>query len=125
MAQTFNPSLVLITGATGHVGFRTLIHALSAGYSVRAAVRSQAKAITLLSHHQIRSLNPGLRLTFAIVPDLSTLDAYEEAVRGVGYVIHIASPLISGCKVPISGYEAFFVEPGPYGGSLLQAPSPR
>jgi hypothetical protein len=29
-------NLVLITSATGHVGFRTLVDALKAGYSVRA-----------------------------------------------------------------------------------------
>ena len=44
--------LVLITGVTGHVGFRVLIFALEAGYRVRAAVRNQGKADTILAHHR-------------------------------------------------------------------------
>jgi nucleoside-diphosphate-sugar epimerase len=35
-------SPVLITGATGHIGFKTLV-TLQASYSVRAAVQSEAK----------------------------------------------------------------------------------
>jgi uncharacterized protein YbjT (DUF2867 family) len=35
--------LVLITGGTGFIGFKIIVTALQAGYSVRAAVRSDAK----------------------------------------------------------------------------------
>jgi NADP-dependent 3-hydroxy acid dehydrogenase YdfG len=35
-------SLVIITGATGHVGYRTLIETLKASYQIRAAVRNEA-----------------------------------------------------------------------------------
>ncbi|KJZ70007.1 hypothetical protein HIM_10588 [Hirsutella minnesotensis 3608] len=34
--------LVLLTGATGMIGFKTLAVLLEAGYQVRAAVRNQA-----------------------------------------------------------------------------------
>jgi len=104
-------SLVLITGATGHVGFRVLVHALSVGYSVRAAVRSSEKAKTIRSHPLIKGLNPGSRLTFIIVPDLCEPNAYDEAVHGVGYVIHIASPLMSNRIPPPDDQDAFFIKP--------------
>ncbi|KAI9858731.1 MAG: hypothetical protein M1813_007363 [Trichoglossum hirsutum] len=103
-------NLVLITGTTGHLGFRTLIHALSAGYNVRAAVRSQAKANAIISHPQIQFLNPGSRLTFVIVPDLTAPNAYDEAVQDVSYIIHIASPL-AGRNVPASQRGAHFILP--------------
>jgi nucleoside-diphosphate-sugar epimerase len=104
-------NLVLITGVTGHVGFRTLIQALQAGYWVRAAVRSHSKAQTILSHPKIQSLNAGLRLTFAIVPDLACLSAYDEAVEGVRYIIHIASPLMMGKLPPGKDEHAYFIRP--------------
>ncbi|KAI9768499.1 MAG: hypothetical protein M1840_004909 [Geoglossum simile] len=108
-----NPAstLVLITGATGHVGFRTLIHALSAGYTVRAAVRSQTKANTILSHPHIQSLNPGSRLTFAIVPDIVAPFAYDKATTGVHYIIHIASPLTANYEVALIDQDAHYIQP--------------
>lgn len=111
MAYPHASSLVLITGATGHVGFRVLVHALSAGYFIRAAVRSSEKAKTVRSHPLIKALNPGLRLTFVIVPDLCKRSAYDEAARGVDYVIHIASPLMSNQIPPPDDQDAFFIKP--------------
>ena len=111
MKENSASSLLLITGATGHVGFRTLIYALSAGYTVRAAVRSQAKASTILSHPLIQSLNPGSRLTFVIVPDIVAPFAYDKAARGVNYVIHIASPLTANYEVPLNEQDAHYIQP--------------
>jgi nucleoside-diphosphate-sugar epimerase len=104
-------NLVLITGVTGHVGFRTLIQALQAGYWVRAAVRSHSKAQAILSHPKIQALNAGQRLTFTIVPDLACLSAYDEAVEGVRYIIHIASPLMMGKLPPGKDEHAYFIRP--------------
>lgn len=86
--------LVFITGATGHIGFKTLVDTLKAGYSVRAAIRSEAKKEQILSAKSIQALNPGSRLTFVIVPDLTVDRAYDEAVRGATYIIHLASPIV-------------------------------
>jgi nucleoside-diphosphate-sugar epimerase len=88
--------LVFITGATGHVGYRVLVEALSAGYSVRAAVRSQAKADSILNAPSVKALNPGSKLTFATIPDMLAKGAYDEAVKGVKYIIHLSSPITSG-----------------------------
>ncbi|KAJ5467714.1 hypothetical protein N7475_005466 [Penicillium sp. IBT 31633x] len=38
--MSYNKKLVLLTGATGFIGFQTLIDALKAGFRVRCAVRS-------------------------------------------------------------------------------------
>ncbi|TKA67543.1 hypothetical protein B0A49_07626 [Cryomyces minteri] len=101
--QTFDSvsgDVVLITGATGHIGFIVLQLALKAGYSVRAAVRSQEKADSLSSSPLIKALEPASRLSFVIVPDLSAPSAYDEAAQGAKYVIHLASP------IPMKGYTA-------------------
>ena len=87
--------LILITGATGHLGFRTLVLALEAGYSVRAAVRSQAKAKEILAAPSIKTLDPGPKLDFVYVPDIVADGAYDDALSGVKAIIHIASPLSS------------------------------
>jgi len=114
---------LLITGATGHVGFRTLIHALTAGYTVRAAVRSQAKANIITSHPQIQALNVGSRLSFIIVPEITYPYAYDEAARGVKYVIHIASPLMTGGdEIPLNEHDSHFIQPAVLGTlSMLEA----
>jgi nucleoside-diphosphate-sugar epimerase len=106
-------ALVLITGATGHVGFRTLIHTLQAGYTVRCAVRSQSKANLISSHPLIQALNPhGTRLSFTIVPDLATPNSYDEAAEGVSYIIHIASPMTcTSVEIALNEQDAHFVQP--------------
>ena len=51
--------LVLITGGTGHIGFKVIVDALEAGYSVRAAIRDSSKEETILSAKPIKTINPG------------------------------------------------------------------
>lgn len=87
--------LVLITGATGHVGYAVLLHALKAGYSVRAALRSLTKLYSITSSAPIKALNlEAGRLTFIEVPDITAEGAYDKAIKDCGAVIHVASPLI-------------------------------
>ncbi len=86
-------NLLLITGASGHMGYRAVINALEAGYNVRAAVRSHAKAETILTAASTKALAPGKRLQIVFVPDIIADGAYDEAVRDVGYILHIASPI--------------------------------
>ncbi|KAK9430747.1 hypothetical protein V1505DRAFT_370126 [Lipomyces doorenjongii] len=88
--------LVLITGASGHLGFRVLVLALEAGYNARVAVRSQAKANDIIAAPSIKARNSGSNVTFTIVPDILADGAYDAAVKGVEYIIHCASPLTSG-----------------------------
>ncbi len=104
-------TLVLITGATGHVGSAVLLHALQAGYNVRAAVRSPAKAAAILARPQIQQLNPGARLQFVVVPDITAVDAFDAAAAGATHVIHIASPLATGSGVAPSQHDEYFIRP--------------
>ena len=109
-------SLVLITGSTGHLGFRTLLDALKAGYTVRAAVRSEARAQTILNNPVFKAANfPSSQLSFVIVPDLAAPHAYDEAVKGVDYIIHIASPITNNKDKTQAEYVKFFIEPAHLG----------
>jgi nucleoside-diphosphate-sugar epimerase len=114
--------LILITGGTGLIGIKTIHHALKAGYSVRAAVRSQDKASAVLATPTVKSINPGPRLTFAIVADILANNAYDEAVKGVKYVIHVASPVVKGDGFTPEQYETDLVAPALKGTvSILEA----
>lgn len=83
--------LVLLTGGTGHLGYRTLVETLSQGYSVRAAVRNEGGVAKIKA---AKSIQPYLAyLSFVIVPDIEQENAYNDAVKGVDYIIHLASPI--------------------------------
>ncbi|PHH93290.1 hypothetical protein CDD83_7989 [Cordyceps sp. RAO-2017] len=76
--------IVLLTGATGTIGFKTLVLLLEAGYTVRAATRNQA------GFDKISSLSPIAKhksqLSSFIVPDITIPGAFDEAVKGVTYI---------------------------------------
>jgi nucleoside-diphosphate-sugar epimerase len=101
---------VLITGATGHVGFHVLTRALDAGYRVRAAVRNTEKSETLARALASKIGQDDSRLTYAIVPDLTAPGAYDEAVKDVQYIIHVASPTPSPNISP-DQYEEALIDP--------------
>lgn len=107
--------LIFMTGATGHVGFRALVLALKAGYTVRAAVRSQAKADTLTTHPEILALNLPSRLSTVLVPDMTVPGAYDDAVNGAKYIIHIASPLATGTLTTQDEYSTQLINPAVQG----------
>lgn len=96
--------LVLVTGGSGHLGFRVIISALDAGYKVRAAVRSEFKADLIKAAPSVQAHLD--KLTFVIVPDILADGAYDEAVKGVSYILHSASPI----AFPVSIYLFSFPE---------------
>ncbi|KAA8915060.1 putative cinnamoyl-CoA reductase [Sphaerosporella brunnea] len=81
---------VLLTGASGFVAGHILNELLEAGYKVKCTVRDSQKFDT------IRNLRPLYRnaLDYAIVPDVASEGAFNEAVQGVKAVVHTASPFI-------------------------------
>jgi nucleoside-diphosphate-sugar epimerase len=93
------PPLVFITGATGHIGFRILVHSLEAGYRVRIASRSITSAKRLATLPSIKPFadakttdgNP--IVSFTKIPDFLLPTAFDTALQDVTYVIHAASPL--------------------------------
>jgi uncharacterized protein YbjT (DUF2867 family) len=81
----------LITGATGHVGFRTLVFLLREGYRARIVHRRPEQSALLKS---TTSLKPFIdELEFVQVKDFLVTGAFDEAVREVDFVIHVASPV--------------------------------
>jgi len=84
--------LILLTGATGLVGFAVLRAALEKGYKIRAAVRSEEKAEIVRSNPTLKGFDEN-QLSFAIVPDILPEGAFDSAAQGVRYILHVASPV--------------------------------
>lgn len=103
-------SLVLITGATGYLGFKVLRTALEAGHRVRAAVHSEQKATALKFSHVFQTTPGFSNLSFIIVPDFLTPGAFDEAAKDSKYIIHVASPRIT-TPPESDDYEAHFIQP--------------
>ncbi|KAI1636892.1 putative cinnamoyl-CoA reductase [Biscogniauxia mediterranea] len=92
-------TMILITGATGLIGFRILLAALAAGHSVRYTVRSEEKAQVVSSNPAVQKLAPGDRLSSVVIPDFTVDGAFDSALQGVTHIIHAGSP------VPVPTYE--------------------
>ena len=76
---------------TGHIGFRTLVFALHAGYNIRGVVRKQDQDSRIRSQ---KSIKPFLdQLEIIVIPELFVRGAFDDALRGVNLIIHITSPL--------------------------------
>ena len=115
--------LVLLTGATGFIGFRTLVETLKAGYRVRAAVRNEG-GIDKVKGAQ--SIQPYLsQLEFVLVPKIEKEDAYYEAVKGVDLVIHLSSPTTTFETLPSENeFDEALIQPAVRGTlNLIQAVS--
>jgi nucleoside-diphosphate-sugar epimerase len=78
-----NP-LVLITGVTGFLAQHVVAATLQAGYRVRGTIRDGSKSGALLQRHPHN-------FETTVVADVATSDL-KEAVKGVTYVLHTASP---------------------------------
>lgn len=83
--------LALVTGANGFIGARTVEAYLLAGYSVRAAVRTQRSADELTA--ALPSQAASGQLSTAIVPDITVPGAFDEALKGVTSIAHLATPV--------------------------------
>ncbi|MEU3854044.1 NAD-dependent epimerase/dehydratase family protein [Streptomyces sp. NPDC029554] len=82
---------VLVTGGTGYIAGWCITELLKRGYDVRTTVRS-AKREQVVTDAVASEVDPAGRLTFATA-DLTADAGWEEAMHGVSYVLHVASPL--------------------------------
>lgn len=82
---------VLLTGATGFVGSSILRRLLIDGYRVHAVVRKTSNAAA--TKRIAQDVGKADHLSFAAVPDFGSPDAFDNAVQGVKYIIHTASPV--------------------------------
>ena len=78
---------VLVTGATGFIGAHVVDELLRRGLRVRGTARSEAKANEML---RARPQYAG-KLDFALVEDLTVPGGFDDAVKGVDAIIHVAS----------------------------------
>ncbi|KAF5010722.1 hypothetical protein FDECE_3133 [Fusarium decemcellulare] len=95
--------LVFITGATGFIGAHIATNALKAGYRVRLSVRRTEQIQKLKQFFSDFSD----QLDFILVPDFTKPNAFVEAVRGVHFVIHVASPMLGQG----SDFKRDFIDP--------------
>ncbi|KAF1979156.1 putative 3-beta hydroxysteroid dehydrogenase/isomerase [Bimuria novae-zelandiae CBS 107.79] len=89
--MTSKEEVLLITGPTGFVWFKTLLIALEAGHTVRAVIRRAEQAKKLQTHPKIAPY--ASKVEFAVLPDLTSAGAFDDKLEGVVAVLHIASPL--------------------------------
>lgn len=82
---------VLVTGGTGFLAGWIIRKLLEQGYDVKTTVRSEekAKSITSMLNHE-KVATDSLSFAFA---DLTKADGWDDAMQGVDYVLHVASPL--------------------------------
>jgi dihydroflavonol-4-reductase len=86
---------VLITGGSGFLASHTIAQALAAGYEVRTTLRSLAREAEVRAMVEAGGQPADARLSFTVA-DLSADTGWPEAVRGVSFVLHLASPFPAG-----------------------------
>jgi len=86
---------VLVTGGSGFVGSYCVAQLLAAGYQVRATLRSLNREPEVRAMLQTAGVDPANRLSF-VAADLENDDGWPAAVAGCDYVLHVASPFLSG-----------------------------
>jgi hypothetical protein len=64
------------------------VYALLHGYRVRCIVRREDAIITIKSEHSLQQYAD--QLEYTVVPDNTIPDAYDTAIKGARYVVHIA-----------------------------------
>ena len=85
---------VLVTGATGFLASHLILQLIERGYGVRGTVRSLEKGDGLQQALSDYADKP-ISIDF-VLADLNSDDGWAEAVEGVAFVQHVASPFPSG-----------------------------
>ena len=84
-------SSVLVTGGSGFIGSHTIVQLLAAGHQVRTTVRNLAREPEVRELVRVGGGDPDERLT-VVAADLERDAGWPQAVAGIDYVLHIASP---------------------------------
>lgn len=82
---------VLVTGGSGFIGSHCILQLLAAGHTVRTTVRNLKREGDVRALLKVGGMDAGARLSF-IAADLEHDAGWSEAVAGVRYVLHVASP---------------------------------
>ncbi|KUJ16771.1 NAD(P)-binding protein [Mollisia scopiformis] len=84
-----NGSLVLVTGVNGYIGSHIADQLLEAGYRVRGTTRNLEKVKGLRALWEEK--HGTNKVEFVVVPDMSTPRAFDDAIKGVSGIAHVAS----------------------------------
>ncbi|KAE8389674.1 hypothetical protein BDV23DRAFT_184272 [Aspergillus alliaceus] len=83
---------ILITGINGYLASNTGSAVLKAGHILRGTCRSRERVTALLEGPWKQYAS---QIEIAVVPDITETNAFDEAVKGVSAIIHMAAPVIS------------------------------
>jgi dihydroflavonol-4-reductase len=83
-------STILVTGASGFVALHTIIQTLRQGYKVRATLRTPAREAEI--RESISKFVEAKDSLEFVTADLLTDSGWDEAMRGIEYALHVASP---------------------------------
>src|SRR3984957_13944722 len=88
--------LVLVTGASGYIAGHCILRLLHDDYGVRVTLRSLKRAgeVRQWLTKARGGIDPGDALSF-IEGELTNPNGWDAAMEGVGYVLHVASPIPS------------------------------
>ncbi|KAF9527862.1 hypothetical protein CPB83DRAFT_855320 [Crepidotus variabilis] len=96
MPVAHSGSKVLVSGANGYIAMWVVRTLLEQGYQVRGTVRSKDKGEFLKQYFSQIGLAD--KFEFVIVEDIIKEGAFDEAVKGVDAVEHVASPFTYDIK---------------------------
>jgi nucleoside-diphosphate-sugar epimerase len=86
---------VLVTGGSGFIAGHCILQLLEQGYPVRTTVRSMSRESAVRAVLAEAGLVHPEALSF-VVADLTSDEGWAEAVDGVDFVLHVASPVAPG-----------------------------
>ena len=86
---------VLVTGGSGLIGGHVILELLAQGHLVRATIRSLDREDSVRAWLTEAGMSAGDHLEF-VAADLTGDQGWPEALDGVDYVIHVASPVMPG-----------------------------
>ncbi|EGF97925.1 uncharacterized protein MELLADRAFT_84161 [Melampsora larici-populina 98AG31] len=89
-------SHVLVTGASGYIASWTCQYLLEAGHRVRGTVRSKEKGDYLSKVFE----KFGDKWSYVIVEDIEKPNGFDEAVKDISGIAHVASPFHMNVKDP-------------------------
>lgn len=82
---------ILVTGGSGFVGIHTILQLLQKGFNVHTTIRSLTKKESVVNALKDAGIEDLSRLTF-FEADLTSDAGWNEAMKNVTYVLHVASP---------------------------------
>ena len=116
--ESFKPTdIVLVTGANGHIGSHIVYQLLNLPAEqrpkVRATVRKETSAAGLKQAFPNHITTSTLELTY--IPDITVPNIFNDALRDITHICHVASPIIFDSK----NWEEDLLKPAIHGTTSL------